>query len=190
MGSRRREGRWKQGREGRGGSTATHIHGSETPGTRRVNVTGRAREKRGKTQEKKKTRMREISVLASSPSVSPLWVTKHDLSVEVSQMWQYFGWHWSPVTVGINLNGVCTQGVSKQCLSHGSPQDVRTLYFDLISCAASWGVQRSQGVRPLVFSFSFFKSFGRARKRQIYVRKKIQLSFIYWAKKSGPRHQD
>lgn len=51
----------KQEREGRGGSTATHIYGGETRGTCRVNLTSNVREKRGKMHYKK-THQRHLSV--------------------------------------------------------------------------------------------------------------------------------
>lgn len=60
--------------------TFTEENAAETLGARRANLTSRAREKKmGKCNEE--TRKRDVSVLASSPSVSP-WVTKHDLSVK------------------------------------------------------------------------------------------------------------
>lgn len=75
---------------------------------------------------------------------------------EVSQMWQYFGWHWSPVTVEITLNRVCVWAVSKQCLLHGFPQDVKTIifWFNLVcsSVGRTWcNTMRVSGSSPLFF---------------------------------------
>lgn len=66
MGSWRRDGWWKLGRKGRGGCTATHIHGGETLGTCRVNLTSHARKKK-----------RENEVKKNRQETSQCWLLQH-----------------------------------------------------------------------------------------------------------------